>query len=1146
MVSLEIQRAQEQISATQSEIEKGEAEFVKARAETLKFRREAERLPVRVKIPKRELLAGGLKERRVRRIELLGRKRFKKETLGAVTKREQAITKEQLLFQEQVAPARAQIGVVGAQIKEAHEWGLASKYVKKDRFPFFESRSVQHKWATLQPSKKEPTITFQPIPEIIPPSKRIPSGTKFLQPDKLKKSFWGTVQKILPVKSFTFPPSPFGIFFRGKTFSPPALTSHVAGMAVPIVSGSPSSLLPQEAHTVPHLESAGTQPIFTVGNTRNPRTWMNKDTLKKLRQRTRQRVKTYTKSGLSPIGQVVIQKLREKIKKITRPPSERIIAPVMETERRRLQAGKFYELPLPKKILGLTGLGREEMRKIQERSQLAQVRPTMSLERVKRELPFAYTETTMKRATTQQEQILGAQGVIVSRELSKQLQAGKITEAQAEVQFEKIMKPKYEKAQIKIATVTEKADIEIGKRREVGLLPTTYATGAVLTGVAGFLGAGVPVGIFYGGYAITRPKEEYAKMWERKGEVAIGVAGFGLGGMAGTGILKAGKVQPILKTKIYPLAKPKPVMRVRPPEIRKPLGAGLAKSLYRVEIKYPAWRGVVERPLTRAIRLSPYGKIPIIKKMVRAPKIVTLKPPVTYKLWTPKAVTTYKGKIIGAPEVRFQRVGAKYYVKGKLTGEMFKEEALKYPITPKLRVKLKKVSFLPEKPAQYSVGQSAFEKLYRVKTERLTPYFKYVKGKRGIVKVKTEAVMVTKAVEAKGSPELTFWETGYKVLGEKAGMRVGKVPVLRGVTYELPKGVRYFRVVKRKPTELGILATRVKPVKLKIPLWQRAFPKYMPKKAQLALTQITRPKQIPIEVKIPVSIPPRTLYVPPRITPTLPIEAKIPVSIPRPTLYVPPRITPTLPLLAPAISALPVPKYITPLATGVATVPILRLPTLTKLTIGLVQKPALKLELKPVLKPVVKPALRPALRPAIKFITRQVQKPVLKLVLRPVVKPITKLVTRPTTIFQPPVTPPISPFIFPTARIRPKVRERRAVAVKGFRIFVKRKGKRVFLSGVFPRGEAVRIGARQARRTLRATFGIVEAGAIPRRRRAPAFIPSPRIFRTYQIIKGKRVPLKDIWIQKAPYRLSAIGEVREIQVARKTKRRKGGRRVRWL
>jgi len=114
--------------------------------------------------------------------------------------------------------------------------------------------------------------------------------------------------------------------------------------------------------------------------------------------------------------------------------------------------------------------------------------------------------------------------------------------------------------------------------------------------------------------------------------------------------------------------------------------------------------------------------------------------------------------------------------------------------------------------------------------------------------------------------------------------------------------------------------------------------------------------------------------------------------------------------------------------------------------------------------------------------------------------------------------------------------------VKGFRIFVKRKGKRVFFTGRFPRGEAIRIGAREARKTLRATFGVVEAGVI-RGRRAPAFTPSPEVFRTYRIVKGKRVPLKDIWIQKAPYRLSARGEVREIILAKK---RKGGKKRRWL
>jgi len=65
--SPDIQRAQQQITASREEIEKGEKELVRMRGETLKFRREAERLPVRVKIPKRELLAGGLKERKERK-----------------------------------------------------------------------------------------------------------------------------------------------------------------------------------------------------------------------------------------------------------------------------------------------------------------------------------------------------------------------------------------------------------------------------------------------------------------------------------------------------------------------------------------------------------------------------------------------------------------------------------------------------------------------------------------------------------------------------------------------------------------------------------------------------------------------------------------------------------------------------------------------------------------------------------------------------------------------------------------------------------------------------------------------------------------------------------------------------------------------
>jgi len=144
--------------------------------------------------------------------------------------------------------------------------------------------------------------------------------------------------------------------------------------------------------------------------------------------------------------------------------------------------------------------------------------------------------------------------------------------------------------------------------------------------------------------------------------------------------------------------------------------------------------------------------------------------------------------------------------------------------------------------------------------------------------------------------------------------------------------------------------------------------------------------------------------------------------------------------------------------------------------------------------------------------------------------------TAPTYI--PPSRPPTTFGITPTRRI--KIGEEK---VPGYKVWVKRKGKRVFLSGVFTRGEAILRGTQRTRQTLRATFGVVEAGLIRGKRRRIGVRPSPKIFRGYKIVKGKRVKLKDIWIQKAPYRLSARGEVREIITAKK---RKGGKRTRWL
>ena len=47
--------------------------------------------------------------------------------------------------------------------------------------------------------------------------------------------------------------------------------------------------------------------------------------------------------------------------------------------------------------------------------------------------------------------------------------------------------------------------------------------------------------------------------------------------------------------------------------------------------------------------------------------------------------------------------------------------------------------------------------------------------------------------------------------------------------------------------------------------------------------------------------------------------------------------------------------------------------------------------------------------------------------------------------------------------------------------------------------------------------------------------PSSKVFRAYKIQKGKKIPLKDEFIQRAKYSLGTRGEVSEIQMAKKSK-----------
>lgn len=104
--------------------------------------------------------------------------------------------------------------------------------------------------------------------------------------------------------------------------------------------------------------------------------------------------------------------------------------------------------------------------------------------------------------------------------------------------------------------------------------------------------------------------------------------------------------------------------------------------------------------------------------------------------------------------------------------------------------------------------------------------------------------------------------------------------------------------------------------------------------------------------------------------------------------------------------------------------------------------------------------------------------------------------------------------------------------VPGFKTFVIRGGKRVFLPGVRTKGQALRFGQTRTTQTLRATFGVV-----PTRTRVKArgngFRPDRGIFREFKIRKGKKIPTVNVFIQKKGKRLASSSEVKAIHMARR-------------
>lgn len=128
---------------------------------------------------------------------------------------------------------------------------------------------------------------------------------------------------------------------------------------------------------------------------------------------------------------------------------------------------------------------------------------------------------------------------------------------------------------------------------------------------------------------------------------------------------------------------------------------------------------------------------------------------------------------------------------------------------------------------------------------------------------------------------------------------------------------------------------------------------------------------------------------------------------------------------------------------------------------------------------------------------------------------------------------------------------------KGFQVLIKRKGRFFALPGVYTRESAKDALARVLGQTLAATGKLKRTGKRPTiTKETSDFERLAGSLRSYQIRKGKRIPLEDVWIQKRGSRLSGRGERKEIKAAKRQssfiKTRKGksskknGGSLKWL
>lgn len=167
----------------------------------------------------------------------------------------------------------------------------------------------------------------------------------------------------------------------------------------------------------------------------------------------------------------------------------------------------------------------------------------------------------------------------------------------------------------------------------------------------------------------------------------------------------------------------------------------------------------------------------------------------------------------------------------------------------------------------------------------------------------------------------------------------------------------------------------------------------------------------------------------------------------------------------------------------------------------------------------------------------------------PIPSPIMFSLIRFNDITRPPSPPPIRPDVPrppsppKSPRQPPKLKpsnikfDTSKDLTKGFKTYFFVGGKKIYLSGLSPREQAILKGQRATLKSLSARFGIEETNKLIRDSNVTATKDYNKFFREYKIMQNKTIKTPNIFIQKRGKRLVSKAERQLIQSARKNKRR---------